>query len=118
MTEVGEHYFCNVVRFELEGNLRVALSVFRETFERVFRILFQLTISLLLRLSSVSRLVEIRVRRTGILPDCPFTENGVAVRGATGFVRICIKNGVIKTIFIYEILCDDGIILNIKNIRL
>ena len=36
LTEVGEHYFCNVVRFELGGNLRVVLSVSAKPLKEYF----------------------------------------------------------------------------------
>ena len=36
LTEVGEQNFCNVVRFELGGNLRVVLSVFGRPLKEYF----------------------------------------------------------------------------------
>ena len=36
LTEVGEHYFCNVVRFGLGGNLTMVLSVFGKPLKEYF----------------------------------------------------------------------------------
>ena len=36
LTEVGEHYFCNVARLELGGFLRVVLSVFGKPLKEYF----------------------------------------------------------------------------------